>query len=157
MANILTKVKNNLPHVGDRKGVVGYAVDKVERYGASYGFGFIKGYYREKAAFRGVPFELLAGGLAVAGAAILEATSTGRSSLAPHLNAIGDAGLQSYLNSLGASLGAKKSGRKVYVLDAGAKAPGAFPGMREVVGAIPEAVGGAYLSPDQIARFSQAR
>lgn len=159
MANILSNLKTHLPHVADRKGLGGYAVDKVERYGASLGFGFLKGYYREKASIKGVPVEAIVGGGAVLGSVILEIMSGGRSSLAPHLNAIGDAGLQSYLNSIGASMGAKKSGRKVYVLDAGAAAPKTLPPGMVAVGALPQAVAGAgqYLTQEQIARYADQR
>jgi hypothetical protein len=128
-----------------------------EKYAAAYGFGFVKGYYRERAAFRGVPADLLAGIAGVAGAAVLEVMSGGRSAIAPHLSAIGDAGVMSYLGSMGASMGAKRSGRQVYVLNAGAARPAALPAGMSAIGELPQAVGGAYLSADDIARFSNQR
>ncbi len=155
--NFLNKMKNAVPHVADRRpSYMNFAIDKAERYGASLGFGFVKGYYREKAAWKGVPVDALVGGAALVGAVVAEVMSNGRSGLAPHLNAISDAGIQSYLNSIGASLGAKKSGRKVYVLDAGAQAPGQLPpGLHEVLGASDGV--GAFLSPDEVANYSARR
>jgi len=128
-----------------------------EKYAAAYGFGFLKGYYRERASFRGVPADLIAGIVGVAGSAVLEVMSNGRSKLAPHISAVGDAGMMSYLGSMGAAMGAKKSGRQVYVLNAGAAKPAALPAGLTAVGALPQAVGGAYLSADEIARFSASR
>jgi hypothetical protein len=156
MANFLSKMKSAVPHISERKSsFMSLVVDKGERYGASLGFGFVKGYYREKAAFKGVPVDALVGGLALVGAVVAETMSSGRSNLAPHLNALGDAGLQSYLNSIGASLGAKKSGRKVYVLDAGAKAPAALPPGMTAVGASDGL--GAWLSPEEVSNYSAQR
>jgi hypothetical protein len=157
MANIINKVTSNVPHSIERRGFSGYAVDKAERYAAAAGFGFVKGYYRERAAVRGVPADLLAGAGLIGAAMVLEVFSKGRSALAPHLNAVGDAGMMSYLGSMGAAMGAKKSGRQVYVLNAGAAKPAALPAGLTAVGALPQAVGGAFLSADQIARFSAAR
>lgn len=128
-----------------------------EKYAAAYGFGFVKGYYRERASFRGVPADLLAGIAGVAGAAVLEVMSNGKSNIAPHLSAVGDAGIMSYLGSMGASMGAKKSGRQVYVLNSGAAKPAQIPAGMSAVGELPQAVGGAYLSADDIARFSAQR
>jgi hypothetical protein len=158
MANFLAKLKSGIPHVAERKGISGYAVDKVERYAAAAGFGYIKGAYREQAAYRGVPVDLLAGAAATLGAVVAEALSGGRSSLSPHLNAIGDAGIMSYLGSMGAAYGAKASGRTVYVLDKGAKKPSALPAGIHAVGALPQADGmGAYLTPEQIMKYSAQR
>lgn len=158
MGNFLAKVKNGIPHIADRKGVTGYVTDKVERYAAAAGFGYIKGAYREQAAYRGVPVDLLAGAAATLGAVVLEAIGSGRSSLAPHLNAVGDAGIMSYLGSMGAAYGAKSSGRTIYVLDKGAKKPSALPAGLSAVGAIPQADGlGAYLTPEQILKYSGQR
>jgi len=157
MANFLNKISSNVPHSLERNGFSGYAVDKAERYAAAAGFGFIKGYYRERAAIKGVPADLLAGAGLVGAAMILEVFAKGRSNLAPHLNAVGDAGMMSYLGSMGAAMGAKRSGRQVYVLNAGAAKPAALPAGMTAVGALPQAVSGAYLSADEIARFSASR
>ncbi len=157
MANFLQKMKSAAPHIAERRpSYMNLAVDKGERYLSSFGFGFIKGYYRERAAFKGIPVDALVGGAALVAAVGVELFSNGRSSLAPHLNAISDSGIQSYLNSIGASMGAKKSGRKVYVLDAGAKAPGQLPaGLHEVLGASDGV--GAFLSPEEVSNYSARR
>jgi hypothetical protein len=139
-------------------GATGYLVDKGERYAGAAAFGFIKGYYREKAMVRGVPVDVLAGLGLTLGALLLNMTSRGMSGLAPHLNAVGDAGIMSYFGSMGASYGARKSGRTVYVLNPGAKVPAIPPGLT-AVGALPQAVAGAgaFLSPEQIAHYSAQR
>jgi hypothetical protein len=137
------------------------AVDKGEKYAAAAAFGFLKGYYREKAMFLGQPVDLLAGlGLTVAGA-VVNMYSEGRSNIAPHLERIGDAGMMSYFNSMGAAYGNKAAGRVVSVSPAGAMLPrGATPVLGElpsVIGEIPPAVAGAYLTADEIARFANVR
>jgi hypothetical protein len=157
MGNFLAKVKSGIPHIADRKGISGYLVDKGERYAAAAGFGYIKGAYREQAAYRGVPVDLLAGAGATLLSIVLEAVSGGRSSLSPHLNAVGDAGVMSYLGSMGAAYGAKASGRTIYVLDKGAKKPAALPAGLSAVG-LEQATGlGAYLTPEQILKHSAQR
>ncbi len=157
MGNFISKMQSSVPHAIERHGLKGYAIDKAERYAAAAGFGFVKGYYREQAAIKGVPADLLAGIGLTAGAALLEVFGKGHSKLAPHLNAVGDAGMMSYIGSMSAAFGAKKSGRQVYVLNAGAAKPAALPPGLTAVGALPQAVGGAYLSADEIARFSASR
>jgi hypothetical protein len=161
--SFLSKMKaapHHLPHgTSHRRGLVGLLVDKGERYGASLAFGYIKGYYRERAQLRGIPIELAAGVAGLAGSALFSLFSSGRSDVAPHFERIGDAGMQGYLNSVATSWGTTKSGRQVMVLDQGAGARAQIPGKvkQSVVGDIPPAMGGAYLTPDQIANFAARR
>lgn len=161
MAAFLDRVSYGSQALDRGHGLVNTLVNKGERYGAALGFGFLKGYYREKMLIGGkVPADLAVGVVATLAGAGLDIFTMGRSGLSSHLHAVGDTGVQSYLNSIGAAWGAKKSGRTVYVLDEGAKAPAQLPaGMAatQVVGAIPQAVGGAYLSPEEIAHFSVQR
>lgn len=155
LGTLTSGAKSNLPHIADRSGLVkGYLVDKVERYGASVAYGFVQNYYREKAMVKGVPLDILVGGgLTLLGAG-LEIFSRGRSALAPHLNAIGDAGVQAYFLKLGAVWGTKASGRKAYILEKGATAP-ALPGLTQV--GLEPAVGGAVLDEASIARYCESR
>lgn len=149
----MKQIPRHLP-TGTARGsaVKGFLVDKGERYAASYAFGWIKGHYRERAMFRGQPADLLAGGGALAVSVLLNVASGGRSGMADHLERIGDAGIQSYLNSLGASKGAQMAGRQVMVLPAGKTAK------QSVVGALPSVTGNAaYLSPEEVENFSAAR
>ena len=144
------------------RGVTGTLVNKGERYASSAAFGFIKGYYRERSLIGGViPVDLLAGAVCTLASAGLEIWSQGQSNIAPHLGAIGDSGMTSYFNSLGAAWGAKMSKRTVYVLNEGAAAPAALAGMQtppaSVLGELPQAVGGAYLSAEEIAHFASQR
>lgn len=141
------KTLANPPHGTAQRGFHGFVVDKGERFAAAYAFGAIKGYYRERAMFKGFGADLWVGGGALVASAVLTVLSGGRSGAAPHLERIGDAGVSSYLNSMGISWGAKKAGRTV-VLGLGHST---------VLGYIPPAVGGAYLSADEIAHFAAKR
>ena len=141
------KIPQNLPHGTAPRGFKGFAVDKTERFAAAYAFGAIKGYYREKAVFKGVGADMWVGSGLLLVSAFLDAGSNGHSRAARHLERIGDAGVSSYLNSMGASWGAKKAGRTVAVL----------PGKSTVLGYISPAVAGAYLSADEIAHFAAKR
>ena len=168
MSSFLTRAKyatNNMTPVRtgygiDGHGPLGFVVDKGERYGAAFGFGALKGYYREKFVKRGVGLDLWIGGALTLLSAALSMLSGGRSSIAPHIERIGDAGVSSYLNSMGAAWGTRKSGREVYVLSAGSPRPAQLPaGMsKSVIGEIPPIPSGAaYLTPDEIAFFSGPR
>lgn len=134
-------------------GTMGFLADKAERYGAAYAFGFAKGYYRERAMWKGYGADLWIGGAATLASAALNIASGGRAALAPHLERIGDAGVTSYFNSMGASAGATKAGRSVLVMNQGQQ----LPGKKSILGMIPPAMGGAYLSADEIARFASRR
>lgn len=154
--SFLSKLKSNAPHaLGKQRNLTDVLIGKGELYAAAAGFGYIKGAYREKAMVKGLPVDLIAGLVATALAVGSEVYSHGRG-MSTHLNAVADAGLMSYFNSIGTAYGAKQSGRQVYVLRAGAKAPVSIPGL-DMVGALPQAVGGVYLSADEIAAFSAQR
>ena len=157
---VLAKLKSG-PYLSSRgghgwmtgNGPGGFVVDKVERYGASYAFGFLKGYYRDRASWRGIGVDALVGGASLLVATGLNMMSHGHSKLAPHLERIGDSGLQSYLNSIGASNGATAAGRAVMVLDQAKPAVRGF----DILGMIPQAMGGSYLRPEDIANFASRR
>jgi hypothetical protein len=137
----------------------GFAVDKVERYAGAYAFGMAKGYYRDKAFVMGQPIDLVAGAALTVASALFNAYSGGRSQLSPHMERLGDAGLMSYFNSLGAGHGTAKSGRMVAVLPAGSsgsRIAGLSPGA-SILGTIPQASGGDYLTAEEIAAFSGSR
>lgn len=153
----LKAVPRHLPHGTASRSLTGTLIDKGERYGAALGFGFIKGYYREKQTFRGIGADAIVGGAALLSSLVLNISSNGNSHLADHLERIGDAGVSSYLNSIGASLGAQKSGRSTLVLDARKGQPNALPKKDEALGAIPPAMGGAYLTAEEVARFAGRR
>lgn len=158
--SVMQKIKSiarNPPHGTAPHGWLrGFVVDKGERYGAALGFGFLKGYYAEKFIWKGQPGELWIGAGATVFSALLQAFGRGASRLAPHLERVGDAGMQGWLNSMGANWGMKKAGRQVAFLpgSAGAKKR-AIAG--ETVGEIPAAMGGAYLTDEEMARFRGAR
>lgn len=136
-------------------GVGGFVVDKGERYAASFGFGALMGHYRDSMVWRGIGADLWIGaGLTAASAAMLIA-SGGRSNLAPHLERIGDAGVMAYFHGRGASWGSKQAGHSVQVIEA-PKKPGALPAPT-VVGSIPEAARGSFLSAEEIASYTAPR
>jgi hypothetical protein len=47
--------KDRIKHLGAGAGAMAFAVDAAERYGATAGFGFLSGCYREKAAVTASP------------------------------------------------------------------------------------------------------
>lgn len=158
MANALAKFKNAVPQALVPRSAPSYmnmAVDKIERYGAAAGFGYIKGRYRERATFKGQPLELVAGGGAL-GLAIIDALFL-KGKFAPHLNRVADAGLSAYINTRMTALGMKHAGRKIFISQPGAN-PQLPAGLQQVdvLGEL-DAMGGAYLSDAEANRFSNAR
>lgn len=157
--NILAKLKavpQNLPHGTARRGLIGVAVDKGERYGAAFAFGAAKGYYGEKFIWKGHGLDLWTGlGLQVLGIGA-NVLSGGRSALAPHLERVGDAGIMSAIDSLATNWGKEKAGRVVAVISPGKNAS-RLPGKQAVVGAIAPAQAGPYLSAEELARYANRR
>jgi hypothetical protein len=153
------KIPHNLPVGTAKHGVGGFLVDKGERYGAAYAFGWVKGHYRERAMVRGLPVDLVAGAGLLAGSVLLNLFSGGRSHLADHAERFGDAGLMSYLNTMGTAKGASMAGRTVMALP-GAKAGAGLPGARQqqVVGMVPPvAPGASFLSASQVRSYANRR
>ncbi len=161
ISNVAAKLPHGTaPQGRGFKGVfVSVATDKVERYGAALAFGAAKGYYGEKFVFKGHGADAWIGAGALLVGTLASAFSNGNSKLAPHLERIGDAGVMSALGSLGAAWGMQKAGRSVALLSPGKNVRTAVgPGARQsVVGYIPQAMGGAYLTQDEISRFASAR
>lgn len=162
MSTIFKKLKSaahNLPHGTEKgSGIMSVVVDKGERFGAAFGFGFAKGYYGEKFVWKDHGADLWIGVGSLA-AATLASTFGGRGAqkAAVHLERIGDAGVMSALSSLGAAYGLDKAGNKAHVTTA-AKKPAAVHGIAgSMIGAIGEAKGGPYLSNAEMLAFSQKR
>lgn len=159
MASFMAKIKQvpkNLPHGTERVGIKGTLVDKGERYGAAFAFGAAKGYYGEKFLFKGHGLDLWIGGATLAASVALNVVTNGHSSIAAHLERVGDAGVMSAIGSLGAAWGLDKAGRSVHVLTPGKNASAGGP-KKTIVGHIPPAVAGNYLSADQIANYAASR
>ncbi len=167
MASILARLKHvgNYPWLVRRDysglsgaGPLGFVVDKGERYAGALAFGAAKGYYRERFVWKGYGGDLWLGASLTLGSALLQIFSGGRSQIAPHAERLGDAGVMSYLNSIGAAWGNKKAGRIVQVLEGGRPSPAlSSAAAAPVLGAIPPAMGGAVLTADEIARYSAPR
>lgn len=121
---------------------------------AAEGFGYLHGRYREEASIKGVPLNLVAGlGLkaVVLGAGLLSRGSE-MPGWASHVDAVALAGLGSYMFADGVARGTKAAGRSIFILESGAARPKDMGGLKQtdVVGALPQAVGGAYLSADDL-------
>ena len=72
--NFMTRMTGGTYALAHGGGLTGFAVDKGERYIAAAGFGFIKGYYREKSLIGGkVPVDVVVGGAAT----LASTTATG--------------------------------------------------------------------------------
>jgi hypothetical protein len=160
MANALVKfggkVKDAIPAIVAQKGdYKTFVVDKVTRYGATAGFSYVKGRYREKALIKGQPVDLVLGSGAMGLAVVSELLLGGLGSST--LNRIGDAGLQSYIGSRFTALGHKHAGRKLYVSEPGAN-PALPAGLKQVdVLGEHDAMGGVFLSDAEVQRFASAR
>lgn len=153
----VARVHQHLPH-GTAPGnkLMSVLVDKGERYGASFAFGAIKGYYRERAMVHGVPVDALAGAGGLVLSAVLQAMSNGNSKLAKHVERVADAGMQSYINSVATSWGTQKAGRSVMVL------PGGHAGATKVkgltaLGLVPPQVSGAWLDANDMINYAKRR
>lgn len=159
--SFLSKFKSiprNLPVGTAKHGVGGFLVDKGERYGAAYAFGWIKGHYRERAMVRGMPVDLVAGAAFLGGSVLLNLFTGGRSHLADHAERFGDAGLMSYLNTMGTAKGASMAGRTVMSLPAGKSAGLPAGRAQQVVGQVaPVAAGASFLSSSQVRSYANRR
>lgn len=134
--------------------VVAFAKDKVERAVYATALGGIKGYYYDKAVFKGLGVEAWVGAIGYIGSALMGGNK--------HLERAGDAGMTTYLYSLGASWGADKAGRGIATT-----APKQLPAqqgqrrvsapVQQMVGYIPPRAGGAFLSADDIANSGSPR
>ena len=127
-------------------GFKSFLFDKGERAVMSAALGYAKGYYYDRAVFRGVGVEAWVGVLGFLGAALFPSGG-----LARHLERAGDTGMTTYLYSLGASWGSDRAGRSVKVQQT-------LPtGKKQVVGVIPPRGSGALLTPDEMAYYGRAR
>ncbi len=150
----MKSIPSHLPTGTAKSGLVGFAIDKGERYGAAFAYGAAKGYYGPSFLWRGHGLDLWTGAALTIGSAALNAFTSGRSNLADHMERIGDAGMMSALGSLGAAWGMEKAGRSVAVVSPG---KGKTVSHGDVLGAIPAAMGGAFLSADDIAQFANRK
>lgn len=136
------------------QGAGGFIMDKTERYVGSYLFGRLS----QKPELRtvwGIPTDAFVGGLlTLAGAAFAwhAGRNGGQSLLAPHLNAVGDAGMMGFAYAYGAGHEAQKA-------SAPAKSPPAMEKVKgaHMLGAIDPAVGGAYLTDAELQRYRRPR
>lgn len=152
---VLQKLKS-LPHhlptgTASQSGIKGFAIDKGERYAAAFLYGAAKTYYGPAFNWRGYGLDLWTGAALTLGSAFLHTSSSpSLRRLASHAERVGDAGMMVAFASLGADFGMKKSGRSVAVLPArGIKG--------DVVGDLPAAKAGPYLSHEDLMNFANRR
>lgn len=125
---------------------------KGTRVAASWAFGSIKGYFRERAVVAGgrVPLDALVGSVALLGSAFLTAQRGGAPSLgASMLEAVGDAGVQSYAGTMGAGRFAKASGAIVATTQ---KRP-----LQPATTTVRGIGGSSFLSPTQLGYYARRR
>ena len=138
-------IPSNLPTgIAAGSGIKPFLYDKGERAVMAAGLGAIKGYYYDRAVFKGIGIEAWLGAAGYLGAAFLGG------SVGKHLERLGDTGMTAYLYSRGAAWGAEKAGRGAAVTQLNA-------GKKQVVGVIPPRVGGAFLTPDEMVNYANAR
>lgn len=137
---------------------VGHAVvEGVESYATGRILGEIQGRYREKAHLpytELTPAEYVGIGGKVAALGLLMFTRSDVAAM--HVNTVADAALACAGFSHGIGNGTKASGRKVYILEGAA--PATLPaGMKQtdVVGAIPQAVGGAFMDANALSNLAR--
>lgn len=153
---VVASIPDSSNHGVHGSSIVGFSLDKIERAAYATGFGFIKGRFREKSLIADtIPTDIAVGGLMTVLSGILNAVTEGKSNLAKHTERLGDAGVMSFFNSLGASWGAQSADYQVAVVPKTAKLP---PGSAPMVlGALSQAADGAYLTAEEIAKYSVAK
>lgn len=144
--SFMTKLKSipsHAPHgIAPQHGIKGMIYDKGERAVMAGLLGAAKGYYYDRAVFRGIDLEAWVGVLGYLGSAFLGGNK--------HLERAGDVGMTAYIYSRAASWGADRAGRSVQV----SKQMG---GKKQVVGVIPPKKDGPFLTADDIANYAQPR
>lgn len=135
------------------------AVDAAIFGGASFGYGYVQSRYREKASIMGVPADLAAGVGLTALSFLGDWYGVGGvvGGLSHTTKMVGLAGIGSYFHTLGSGHGAQKSGVRriaVHAKDVG-KAKSALPNST-VLGEIPKAPHGDFLSPAQLDALARA-
>jgi hypothetical protein len=152
----LKRVVKELPHGTAPANFKGVLVDKGERYAAAFAFGAAKGYYGDRWSFKGYSADIVIGGGLLVASAFSKAFGVG-TKLASHAERIGDAGIMSALTSIGAKWGLEKAGASVHLSHPKSAAAPLPAKPAQVVGHIPAAMGGNFLTPEQIAHYASRR
>lgn len=153
LSSVLSKMKSaKHVHIHSGPGLGAEIVGTGVYVAASEIFGYVHGRYRDKAEVMGVPANLLVGVLGKLSAIALYAQGGKLRNKAHYLNNIANAGIGSYVFADGVARGTRAAGRKIYVLESGGTPPSLGRGLTQtdVVGEIPQAMGGAYLSREEL-------
>lgn len=158
----LTKMHRSVTHLARTGGIGGEMINGVESYAYGRGLGYLHGKYRDQTSIKGVPMELYGGIAAKALSIAATLMSHGRGAggfLGDRLSTAGTVALGAYGYLHGVEDGTKASGRKVFILEAGAAAPKEMGGLKQtdMLGAIDPAVGGAVLSTEGLIDFVRQR
>ncbi len=123
--------------------------------GASFGLGYVKNRWRERAHVFGVPVDLLTA-ILFKGAAVASVLTGKGASYAPLADAFGNAGVSSFFHTLGAAYGAQHSGLRRMLIPANEveRAKRSFPNAT-VLGEIEKAPPGDYLSAGDLMRMAR--
>lgn len=143
-------------------GVAARATEAAEYFGASFLAGYAQNKYRDKASVAGVPVDLAAGGalkLLGLGVDLLGGGKWNRgwrATVHSQAHILGNVGLAAFGHTLGAGLGASQSGVTRVLVEKKdvAKVKAAIPGA-VVIGEIPKAPPGDYLSASQLAEMAR--
>lgn len=137
------------------RSLMGEAIHTAEYVGASFAYGYVQNRYRDKASVAGVPLDLGLGAALKLGSIV--AHMAGFSGLlVDQADLVGSAGLAAHFHTVGAGLGAEKSGVTRVIADKKdvPKIKAAAPSST-VLGSIPRAAHGDLLSPAQLAHLAR--
>ena len=146
-----------LDRLNPKKHPVSGALTGMALYGAaSYGFGYAKTRWHNKAQVMGVPVDILAG-VVLKGAALAGMFMGKAEGLVPHLDTLGNAGIGAFLHTYGAAHGAAASGMRRLLIPASdvQKAKAALPNAT-VLGEIPKAPPGDFLSTAELQAMARS-
>lgn len=130
-------------------------LDFAEISGSSFAFGYLMQRYRDKATLHGIPYDLLVGGVMTAGAVVGEILGVAPA-ITPIAKNIGHAGLASYCHTQGSALGAKSAGvKRVLAKDSDIEKIKKIAPSTIVLGAIPKAAHGDFLSSAELANLAK--
>lgn len=155
----MTKYLNRLQyHRGNS--LMGELVETAEQVGASFAYGYVQNRYREKASVAGVPLDLGLGAALKALGLGLHLAGKGHGMMgmvAEHADLLGNAGLMAHFHTMGAGMGAQKSGVTRVLVDKKdvGKVKATLP-HAEVLGEIPRAPHGDFLSTAELEALARS-
>lgn len=140
------------------RGILGFLFNKGERAATAIGLGLLKGAFGTRTRIFGrIPIDAALGVGLTATAAVLNIFTAGRSRVAPHVEAVGDTALTTWLHQKSVVWGHKLAGHAPPSWLAANTAIGDGDGAPTVAGELPQAAPGKYLSLNEIANWKAPR